>query len=222
MKFMAAPDAGAEWPGRRRCPSCVRGNPRRKVISNKNGIQYLTDEDMMANDFRSASTSKRESQVIESDIGGLVRALFSENFVDRQNAREQLVKMGREVITFLIGLQYSREQHVRWEAMKVLSDIAHPDSVPILVNGLENSNSDVRWLAAEGLVEIGKPSLKPLMEALEERGESNLLREGAHHVLTGLRQKGLFEDSYGMIRILKDSSQFTKLRPTAELIRTKG
>lgn len=156
---------------------------------------------------------------MESDIGALVRSLFSKNFVERQAARERLVKMGKGVITFLIGLQYSREQHVRWEAMKILSDIAHPDSIPILVNGLENSNSDVRWLAAEGLVEIGKPVIKPLMEALEERGESNLLREGAHHVLMGLRRRGLFADNYNMVRILKDSSMFTKLRPTAAMIR---
>lgn len=158
---------------------------------------------------------------METEIAGLVRALFSENFVERQNARGKLVKMGRRVIPFLIGLQYSRQQQVRWEAMKTLSEIAHPDAIPILVNGLENSNPDVRWMAAEGLVEIGMLSLKPVMEALEERGESNLVREGAHHVLTGLKQKGLFSDHYDMIGILKDTSKFTQLRPTAAIIRLR-
>ncbi|MCL5267400.1 MAG: HEAT repeat domain-containing protein [Bacteroidetes bacterium] len=156
---------------------------------------------------------------MEKEIAELVRCLFSDDAIVRQRARYKLVKIGKPVITLLIGLQYLPDQHVRWEAMKTLSQIADPDSIPILINALENTNSDVRWLAAEGLIEIGKESVASLMEALEERGDSKILREGVHHVLKGLENKGLFTDDYDIIGILEDSGRLALLRPTAARIR---
>ncbi len=158
---------------------------------------------------------------MENVIASLIKGLLSDDGIERQRARLELVKIGKPAISLLIGLQYSRQQQVRWEAIKTLSQIADPDAVPILVNALENSNSDVRWLAAEGLVEIGKASVSPVMEALEERGDSKILREGVHHVLKDLERKGVFEDSHDIIGILEDPSKQGLLRPTAEKIRSK-
>ncbi len=156
---------------------------------------------------------------MDSEIAELVRCLFSHDGIVRQKARYKLVKIGKPVIAYLIGLQYLPDQHVRWEAMKTLSQIADPDSIPILVNALENSNSDVRWLAAEGLIGIGRQSVGPIMEAIEERSESKILREGAHHVLKGLENEGDFFDEYGIIGILEDPGRHALLRPTAAKVR---
>lgn len=164
----------------------------------------------------------RKGRAMEAEIANLVMSLFSSNGMERQRARLRLVKIGRPVITFLIGLQYSRNQQVRWEAIKILSDIHHPDSIPILVNALENSNTDVRWLAAEGLVELGEHSVLPLMEALEERGDSRVLREGVHHVLSELKQQGRFDDTHGILKLLRTHSLLAELRPTAAEMRAKG
>lgn len=153
------------------------------------------------------------------EIADLVQDLFSDDGLVRRNARYRLVRIGKPVIPLLIGLQYLPKHQARWEAVKTLSQIADPDSIPILVNALENTNTDVRWLAAEGLIEIGKPSLFPVMEALEEHGESKTLREGVHHVLKGLEERGLFTDNHDIIGILEDSAKHMLLRPTAALIR---
>lgn len=158
---------------------------------------------------------------METEIASLIRSLFSPHGMERQNARQRIVKIGRSAIPFLIGLQYSRNQQARWEAVKALSEIAHPDAIPILINALENSSTDVRWVAAEGLVEIGGLAVPALMEALEERCDSIVLREGVHHVLNELKHQGRFEDSYGIIGMLRDSSKASQLRPTAAVVRAR-
>ena len=58
-----------------------------------------------------------------------------------------------------------------------------------LVATLEDSNFGVRWLAAEGLIAIGREVLPPLMEALTKHSDSAWLREGAHHVLHDLANR---------------------------------
>ncbi len=79
----------------------------------------------------------------------------------------------------------------RWEATKALGEIGNPESAPGLVKALEDDEFDVRWLAAEGLIKMNIKGLKPLLEALEYRGDSALLREGAHHVFHDLAKGGL-------------------------------
>ncbi len=168
-----------------------------------------------------ASARHEKGPAMESEIADLVRNLFSPHGIERQKARQKIVKIGRAAVPFLIGLQYSRNQHVRWEVIKALSEIAHPDAIPILVNALENCSADVRWLAAEGLVEIGALCVPALMEALEERGDSVVLREGVHHILSELKRQGRFEDSHGIIGMLRDSSKVAQLRPTAAVVRAQ-
>jgi hypothetical protein len=51
------------------------------------------------------------------------------------------------------------------------------------VAALDDSTFGVRWLAAEGLVSMGRASLDPLLAELLNRPGSVWLREGAHHVL---------------------------------------
>ncbi|MGO9482709.1 MAG: HEAT repeat domain-containing protein [Candidatus Kryptoniota bacterium] len=156
---------------------------------------------------------------MENDIAVLVKKLFSDDGIERRKARHDLVKIGMPAISFLVGLQYVPQQHVRWEAIKTISQVADPEAIPVLVNALENSNLDVRWLAAEGLIEIGEASLAALLLALEEHGDSVTLKVGAHHVLKGLEEKGLFTDHYGIIGMLEDPLKYEMIRPTATKIR---
>ena len=58
-----------------------------------------------------------------------------------------------------------------------------------LVATLKDSNFGVRWLAAEGLIAIGRDVLPPLMETLTKHSDSAWLREGAHHVLHDLANR---------------------------------
>ena len=158
---------------------------------------------------------------MEEEIPVLIKKLFSDDGIERRKARHDLVTIGKPVIRFLIGLQYLPEQHVRWEAIKTLSQIADPDSIPILVNALENRNHDVRWLAAEGLIEIGERSVMPLLLALEERGDSPELKVRVHHILKSLEEKGLFKDDYGIIGMLEDHGRHDEARISAERFRLR-
>lgn len=158
---------------------------------------------------------------MENRIPELIKKLSSENSIDRIRARYELVKLGKPAIEYLIGLQYLNNDHVRWEAIKTLSQIAHPDAIPILINALENDRFDVRWLAAEGLIEIGKASIKPLLETLEVQQDSKFFREGVHHVLRALKSKNLFKDEYQIIKMLGDPNASSILAITAQKILSK-
>jgi HEAT repeat protein len=117
-----------------------------------------------------------------------------------------LVDIGKPAIDYLIGLQYSKNDHLRWEAIKTLTQIADPDSIPIFINALENDRFDVRWLAAEGLIEIGQESIPALLDSLLHNQDSKFLREGVHHVLRGLQIKKLFHDKHKIIHQLENSN----------------
>jgi HEAT repeat protein len=158
---------------------------------------------------------------VENKIPELIKKLSSKNSIDRIRARYELVKIGKPAIEYLIGLQYLNNDHVRWEAIKTLSQIAHPDAIPILINALENDRFDVRWLAAEGLIDIGKKSVKPLLKALELQQDSKFLREGVHHVLRALKSKNLFKDEFKIIKMLEDPNAESLLAFTANKILSK-
>ncbi len=140
---------------------------------------------------------------MENEIKELIKSFYGGDGVEREKARNKLVKLGKPVIDYLIGLQYASTKQVRWEAIKTLSQIAAPESIPILINALENDDLDVRWLAAEGLVAIGTTSINPLFESLVGGQNSRYLLEGAHHVLKSLQVKHLFFDDGGVINMIE-------------------
>jgi HEAT repeat protein len=94
--------------------------------------------------------------------------------------------MGRKAVPFLVEALKDSDYLRRWEAAKALGEIRDPKAAPALVMALEDEEFDVRWLAAKGLIEMNVKGLKPLFQALIERADSSLIREGAHHVLHDL------------------------------------
>jgi len=153
---------------------------------------------------------------MDAEIKKLINALTGENGIERQKARHKLVKMGPPAIDYLIELQYSPNHKARWEAMKAIGQIADPESIPILINSLEDEKFDVRWLAAEGLIEIGNTVVKPLVNNFLENVDSEYLQEGVHHVLKELQRRGEYQDKTGLIKVLEESLAEEKLIVAAE------
>ncbi len=153
---------------------------------------------------------------MKEDIKKLINQLTSENGITRQIARHKLVEIGSPAIDYLIELQYSSDHKTRWEAIKAIGQIADPESIPILINSLEDDKFDVRWLAAEGLIEVGKDSIKPLVNNFIQNVDSDYLQEGVHHVLKELQRRNQFEDKYGLIKALEESLADEKLILAAE------
>ena len=158
------------------------------------------------------------TEMDELKIKKLLNDLQSENTGVRHNARNELVKIGTPIIDFLIELDYSKNKNVKWEVMKALGQIADPDTIPLLLEGLCDDEFEIRWLAAEGLIEIGKESVQPILEELFEKPDAMFLRHGAHHVLSDFKKKGFFEDKHDLISILDDvataSSVIVKVKQT--------
>ncbi len=125
-------------------------------------------------------------QDTSSHIKNLIGALSSFNDLSRVEARKALVVFGSQAIPFLAEALNDSNFLRRWEAAKTLGEIGDPKAAPALVKALEDEKFDIRWLAAKGLIDLNVKCLAPLFEALIQRADSVLLRQGAHHVLHDL------------------------------------
>lgn len=122
------------------------------------------------------------------DVGALIASLRSENAEAREATRAELAGLGTAAVPALSAAAIAPDAAIRWEAVKTLGEIADPSGAPAMVRALEDADAGVRWLAAQGLLALGKRGLEPrrlepLLVALVGRADSAWLREGAHHVL---------------------------------------
>jgi HEAT repeat protein len=139
----------------------------------------------------SPASKGKDVERTENPIEDLIAELGSHNDAVRVRARHTLVAMGKSAVSSLVEALKSKHYLIRWEAAKALGEIGDPAAAPSLVEALEDEEFDVRWLAGEGLIKMNINGLKPLLQALEHRGDSALLREGAHHVFHDLAKGGL-------------------------------
>jgi HEAT repeat protein len=138
----------------------------------------------------------------DSELQQLLETLGSDDGMKRKKAREALVEKGKVSIDFLLEL-LSHPKHIyRWEAVKTLEEIGDPDTIPVLILALEDDKSDVRWIAAEGLIKLGMKSVKPLLNILIEKSDSVFVLEGAHHIFFDLREKGILPTEFPVAKLL--------------------
>jgi len=153
------------------------------------------------------------------EIQLLIADLASEDWRTRQEARHSLVRLGSRAVAPLIkALGESNNSYwaLRWEAAKALGEIADPVAAPALLRALEDERDGIRWLAAEGLIAMGRGGLLPLLEALVHRSDSGRLRAGAHHVL----RQWVERDPQGIIipvlKALEDIEPVIQVPPAAQ------
>ena len=123
------------------------------------------------------------------NITRLMANLASKDGLERVRARKTLVLIGEPAVGHLVKALEDKQEWVRWEAAKTLSQIGSPAATQALIAALEDKMFDVRWLSAEGLIAIGKEVLVPMFHALVNRPDSSWLREGVHRVLHGIEDK---------------------------------
>jgi hypothetical protein len=106
--------------------------------------------------------SENEKQCHERPVRGhtakLIAQLGSHDGMERQHAREELVRLGEPIVGLLIAALSADRVVFRWEAAKALTDLHAPAAAATLVNTLADEDSDVRWLAAEALAGLGEPA----------------------------------------------------------------
>jgi HEAT repeat protein len=133
----------------------------------------------------------REEKAHDTTIEFAIAELANKSGFARVDARDYLVSMKEKAVPHLTEALKSDNQWVRWEAAKALAKIGDPAASQSLINALEDKMFDVRWIAAEGIIAIGRKALIPLLSALTKRDDSLWLREGAHHVIHDLMREDL-------------------------------
>lgn len=148
------------------------------------------------------TTHEPVNMVNLQSIPDLAKDLFSKNYLLRKKAREELVEIGEPSIEILKNLATSKDETARWEALVTIVQIGSNDTLNILLKALEDEEFSIRWLAAEGLVNLGKISILPLLHTLRDNPDSAYARRGTHHVLRELKKKGVFIDHFALIETL--------------------
>jgi HEAT repeat protein len=119
----------------------------------------------------------------QSVIQEQLNLLSHSNGLIRKKARAVLIEIGRPAVEELVALLNSPSEQLRWEAAKILSEIADETAASALVQTLHDESFGVRWLASEGLIRIRAAGLKPLLEGLANNAGSSWFRNGAQHVI---------------------------------------
>lgn len=147
--------------------------------------------------------SSREN-IIPLCIELLIARLQSADGAERKHAREALGKIGKPTVPYITSLLNHPDEHVRWEACKTLERIRDPRTAKALAEMLLDDDMDVRWVAADALIELEHHAIEPVLEMIEFHFDSVILREGVHHVLHSLKEMRLLdEQTEGVLRALK-------------------
>lgn len=121
---------------------------------------------------------------------GLIKELLNDkNYPKNHNARISLVNMGISIIPQMHELLDSPNKQLRLEVAKIVELIASRKSISALIGLLDDKEFDIRWIAGEGLIKIGRRSILPLLKSIRDGESSHFYNESAHHVLLGLLNK---------------------------------
>lgn len=162
------------------------------------------------------SETSSMGQAIPFCVEQLILHLQSANGAERLKAREALIKIGRPAVLFITPLLNHRDELIRWEACKTLEHIRDPHTASLLAEMLIDEDMDVRWVAADALIELEEHAIIPVLEMIEKYFDSPVLREAARHVLHALKELQLLDASTDdVLRALKITELPSKAAFTA-------
>jgi HEAT repeat protein len=127
--------------------------------------------------------------------------------------------MGKTIVPQMHILVKSENGLIRMEAAKIVELIADRRSISVLISLLNDKEFEIRWIAAEGLIKIGRRSLLPLLKAVRDGESSFFLNKGAHHILLSL----LNEKEKGKLRpLIQSLDDYRELGETAPVEASKA
>jgi len=134
--------------------------------------------------FLSRRGSAADAVTCAPTVDGLLAQLEDRDGVTRERARRSLVTLGGPAVEPLIQALKHRRSRVRYEAAMCLRDISDRRATDGLVEALADRTFEVRWVAAEALISLGRPVVPVVLHALMEHADSSWLRDGCRHVLS--------------------------------------
>lgn len=117
-----------------------------------------------------------------------------------------LVKMGPKVLPQLNMLLGSTNRIIRMETIKIINLIGHPSSIPILITSLEDPEREIRLIATDALIRIGRSCITPLLRRLAERPTFSNLNFTAHLILSALISRKDPKNLRHLVLLLEHSS----------------
>lgn len=135
------------------------------------------------------------------------------NYQTKSTVRRYLVDMGKPILPQLNKLLLSKNPRLRKEALKIIDLIGNKESIPTFIDLLNDDESSIRWIAAEGLSHIGRESIVPLLYAIIEHGNDNYLKLGARHVFLNLFHEEEKEEFRPLLVSLKTNSYLSITAP---------
>jgi HEAT repeat protein len=79
-----------------------------------------------------------------------------------------------------------RNERLKSEVSQIISFVADKKSIPALINLLNDKEYDVRWIAAESLIKIGRSSVSPLIRSIKNGKNNCYPGKEAYRVLQSL------------------------------------
>jgi HEAT repeat protein len=148
-------------------------------------------------------------------------SLDSKNSVKKLAARSTLVGMGKQIIPKLHKLLNSENGLLHTEVAKIVELIADRRSIPFLINLLDDKEFEIRWIAAEGLIKIGRPAILPLLKSIRDGKSSFILNKGAHHVLLSLLKEDEKNKLTTLLLSLDDAQELGETAPVEASVAIK-
>jgi HEAT repeat protein len=151
----------------------------------------------------------------ESQIKSLLEKLCEGEGQQRKDARRELIALGDSTLEYINSYLEHPKHICRWEALRVVKEIAALKSIPVFLDALDDDKSDIRWIAAEGLIRMGKYSIKPLLNQVTKKYDSILVLNGAHHIIYELYERELLPENFPakkLLSLLKNSSKSASLK----------
>ena len=106
--------------------------------------------------------------------------------LDKMDSKETCLRLNSSVIMQIDKTISARNELLKHEIATTVNLIADKKSIPALISLLKDPEFDVRWIAAEGLIKIGRRSIVPLLKSIRDEESSYFLNKGAHHILQSL------------------------------------
>lgn len=143
-------------------------------------------------------------------------ALGSSDGVVRERARNALVADGgHDIVPALINELSDTRRQVRWEAVKALSKIANPIAALPLVRAMDDRDTDVAWIAAEGVANLGDSGFFALLDRLTHNTSTTQFCRLAHHSLRLLRKSTKYRIELDHIMKAMEGPEPTLAAPVA-------
>ena len=159
--------------------------------------------------------SNKLSDFPENLVKLIYGSLDTKDFSKKIIARETLVKMGKTILPQIHKLLSSENDLLRMEAAKIIELIADRRSISFLLGLLDDPVFEIRWIAAEGLINIGRPSICPLLKAVRDGKSALIFNRGTHHILLSL----LYEDEKNsLMPLLRSLDNFHESVETAPVM----